>query len=43
MDTDLNLEELSEFISTAAGIQMKTNKSYALDGRFEATDELKAT
>lgn len=39
MDTDLNLEELSEFISTAAGISDENNKSYALDGRFESTDE----
>jgi hypothetical protein len=39
MDTDLNLEELSEFISTAAGISDENNKSYALDGRFETTDE----
>jgi hypothetical protein len=39
MDTDLNLEELSEFISTAAGISDENNKYYALDGRFESTDE----
>ncbi len=39
IDTDLNLEELSEFISTAAGISDELNKSYALDGRFESTDE----
>jgi hypothetical protein len=39
MDTDLNLEELSEFISTAAGISEENNKSYALDGRFESTDD----
>ena len=39
MDTDLNLEELSEFISTAAGISAENNKSYALDGRFESTGE----
>ncbi len=39
MDTDLNLEELSEFISTTAGISDENNKSYALDGRFEPPDE----
>ena len=39
MDTDLNLEELSEFISTVAGISDANNKSYVLDGRFEPPDE----
>jgi len=39
MDTDLNLEELSEFISTVTGISDANNKSYVLDGRFEPPDE----
>jgi hypothetical protein len=38
MDTDLNLEELSEFISTVSGLSEDTNKAYVLDGRFEPLD-----
>ncbi len=30
IDTDLNLEELSELISTIAGLDSEKNKSYAL-------------
>jgi len=39
MDTDLNLEELSEFISTASGLSDDANKAYVLDGRFEPLDD----
>ncbi len=38
MDTDLNLEELSEFISTVSGLSAQSNKAYVLDGRFEPLD-----
>jgi len=38
MDTDLNLEELSEFISTVSGLSEDTNKAYVIDGRFEPLD-----
>ena len=32
IDTDLNLEELSELVSTIAGLDSEKNKSYALEG-----------
>lgn len=32
IDTDLNLEELSELVSTIAGLDSDKNKSYALEG-----------
>jgi polyisoprenyl-teichoic acid--peptidoglycan teichoic acid transferase len=32
IDTDLNLEELSELISTIAGLEIEKNKSYVLEG-----------
>ncbi|MCL4417159.1 MAG: LCP family protein, partial [Actinobacteria bacterium] len=32
IDTDLNLEELSQLISTIAGLDSEKNKSYALEG-----------
>jgi anionic cell wall polymer biosynthesis LytR-Cps2A-Psr (LCP) family protein len=39
IDTDLSLEELSEFISTVAYLESSSNKYYALEGRQESIDE----
>jgi hypothetical protein len=39
IDTDLNLEELSEFISTISQLTQEKNKVYVLDGRVEPLEE----
>ncbi len=39
IETDLNLEELSEVILTFASLSSQNNKTYGLDGRFEPFDE----
>ena len=39
IDTDLNLEELSELISTVSSLSAENNKIYSLDGRVEPIDE----
>jgi anionic cell wall polymer biosynthesis LytR-Cps2A-Psr (LCP) family protein len=39
IDTDLNLEELAELISTIATLEDDKNKVYPLDGRLEPIDE----